>query len=58
MCQPTESPYTCFNCARATKKLDDDDGHCRKCKADDKKHGPFSRHQRRKPCTAPAATQT
>jgi len=48
MCKPDDTVDTCMNCARATKRLDDDNGHCRACKADDKKHGPFSRHQKRK----------
>lgn len=48
MCKQIDYNDNCANCKRATNKLDDDGSHCRKCAADDKTKGPFSRHQRRK----------
>ena len=47
MCKQVDNLDNCATCERATKKLDDDQEHCRQCAADDKAKGPFSRHQRR-----------
>jgi hypothetical protein len=37
----------CFTCERRNKRLEEDNGACRACAADDKPKGPFSRHKER-----------
>ncbi len=48
MCKPADNLDNCATCERATSKLDDDKGHCRKCAANDKIKGPFSGFKGRK----------